>query len=100
MYSIMRDTMDYTVKEILKEAKIVTRVKEKITVIAPIMDERQTKKFCQMALEESGYVSANAKRKIFSDVDPEAISKLQAETKKIILEIERLEDDEYPEPSL
>ncbi|MGD9665970.1 MAG: Fic family protein [Synergistaceae bacterium] len=100
MYSIMRDTMDYTVKEILKEAKIVTRVKEKITVIAPIMDERQTKKFCQTALEESGYVSANEKRKIFSDVDPEAISKLQAETKKIILEIERFEDDEYPEPSL
>lgn len=100
MYSIMQDTMDYTVKEILKEAKIVTRVKDSIGEIAPLMSKKQINKYCQMALEEDGYVSANAKRKIFFDVNPETISKLQAETKKIILEIERLEDDEYPEPSL
>ncbi len=64
------------------------------------MNKKQINKYCRMALEEDGYISANTKRKVFFNIDPEDISKLQAETQKIILEIERLEDDEYSEPSL
>ena len=100
MYSIIQDTMDYTVREILKEANIVTKVREHIKMIAPDMSERQKNRYCRFALEEEGRISANAKRKIFPDISNEAIEQLQAETKKLVLEMEQLMDDEYTGPSL
>lgn len=98
MYRILAKTMDETVPDILDSARILKRVRSAIDKHVPYMTERQKNRYLKLSLsDDEGRVYYHLKRRVFNDIKDEDLERLQTETKKIILEFNRLKEQRFEE---
>ena len=90
--------MDETVPEILDSARILKKVRATIDKYVPYMTERQKNRYLKLSLsDDEGRIYYDLKRRVFNDIKDEDLERLQTETKKIILEFDRLKEQRFEE---
>lgn len=98
MYRILAKTMDETVPDILDSARILKGVRSAIDKHVPYMTERQKNRYLKLSLsDDEGRIYYDLKRRVFNDIKDEDLERLQTETKKIILEFDRLKEQRFEE---
>jgi hypothetical protein len=96
MYGILEKTMDGIVPEILDSARMVRKVKLVIDEHVPYMTNKQKNKYFEVLMgDDEGRLSYDMKRRTFSDIKNEDLTRLQSETKKIVLEFDRMRAQRY-----